>query len=198
MSRILFTGGGGAIPVCIAGAIPACLVKVLGQVLVSQHALQVVSQHALHGGLQAHTLGGAEGSGQGGLQAHSWGRGGCVSQYALRQTLLWTATATGGMHPTGMHSCFTGFFLSTGGWGAGRGVWLPSMHHKSHEQWVCIQGEIGSASRGKGSTSRGVCIQRGSASGGWVDYPPPRNWESGRYASHWNASSFQRLFSLFQ
>ena len=76
--------------------------------VVSQHALQVVSQHALlqvswlggvpaclagpwGGGLQAHTQGGVEGSGQsgGGLQAHTQGvsrptPGG--SQHALRQT----------------------------------------------------------------------------------------------------------------
>ena len=188
--------------------------------MLSQYALQVVSQHALSrcwgrwwypsmpcrwypsmpcmGVSRPTPRGGAEGSGQGGSPGPQLGGGGCVSQYALRQTLPWMATATGSTHPTGMHSCFTGFFLSTGGWGAGRGVRLPSMHHRSHEQWVCIQGEIGSASRGKGSTSRGVCIQRGSASGGWVDHPPPRNWESGRYASHWNASLFQRLFSLFQ
>ena len=61
-----------------------------------------------------------EGSGQGGLQAHTQGvsrptSGGvsrptpgavCASQHALRQTppqLM--ATATGGAHPTGMHSC---------------------------------------------------------------------------------------------
>ena len=68
------------------------------------------------GGLQAHT--------QGGLQVHTQGEGGSpgpqlvggggspgphpggVSQHALRQTpLLWTATAVGSSHPTGMHSC---------------------------------------------------------------------------------------------
>ena len=46
-----------------------------------------------------------EGSGLGGLQAHTWGEG--VSQHALRQTPppQQTATAAGGTHPTGMHSC---------------------------------------------------------------------------------------------
>ena len=103
--------------------------SVHGGVLVSQHALQVVSQHALQvsrptqfrgmwpgGGLQTHT------------QGRSWGgsgwevfrptpggsvpggtapkgempgpRGGCVETPRM-------ATAAGGTHPTGMHSCFT-------------------------------------------------------------------------------------------
>ena len=45
-------------------------------------------------GLQAHI--------QGGVQAQAWG----VSQHALRQTPpQQTATAVGGTHPTGMHSC---------------------------------------------------------------------------------------------
>ena len=39
---ILFTGGGCAIPACIAGGIPACLAAGLGGGgVVSQHALQV-------------------------------------------------------------------------------------------------------------------------------------------------------------
>ena len=42
-----------------------------------------------------------------------WG----VSQHALRQTPQQMATAVGSMHPTGMHSCFTGVCLSTGGGG---------------------------------------------------------------------------------
>ena len=41
--------------------------------------------------------------GVGGLQAHTWGG---VSQDALRQPTPPTATAAGGTHPTGMHSCF--------------------------------------------------------------------------------------------
>ena len=48
-----------------------------------------------------------------GLQAHTWGVSrptpeGVLSQHALRQTLPppnQTATAAGGTHPTGMHSC---------------------------------------------------------------------------------------------
>ena len=93
---------------------------------VSQHALQVsvyrgvVSQHALQ--VSRPTPGGKiEGSGLGGLQAHSPGGvsrptpggspvphlGGWVSQHALRKAPPpeQTATAAGGMHPTGMHSC---------------------------------------------------------------------------------------------
>ena len=39
--------------------------------------------------------------------------------------------------------------------GGGEGAWLPNMHHKSHDQGVCIRGR--------------VCIQEGwSASGGGV------------------------------
>ena len=49
--------------------------------------------------------------------------------------------------------------------------WLPSMHHMSHDQGVCIRGR-GSASRGSassgvciwGSAFRRICIQGGSAS----------------------------------
>ena len=55
----------------------------------------------------------AEGSGQEGSPGpHTRGGspgphlGGCVSQHALRQNPPpWTATAAGGTHPTGMHSC---------------------------------------------------------------------------------------------
>ena len=76
------------------------------------------------GGLQAHTWGvstptprglspgphpeeGSPGPHPGGPPGpHPEGRG-CVSQHALRQTPLWMATATGSMHPTGMHSYFS-------------------------------------------------------------------------------------------
>ena len=132
---LLFTGGGGAIPACIAGGIPACLAAGLqkGGGVVSQHALQV--SRPTQGG----SLGG---SGQGGVsrsapkgeverdlvQAHSQGevegdldRGGAcsVGVPAPGGCLLWggaclgggvetpmTATAAGGTHPTGMHSCY--------------------------------------------------------------------------------------------
>ena len=69
-------------------------------------------------GLQAHTWG------EGVLQAHTWvvsrptPRGifkgphmGGVSHHALRQTPPLTATAVGGMHPTGMHSCFSNILV---------------------------------------------------------------------------------------
>ena len=74
-------------------------------------------------GLQVHT------QGEGGLQGHTWGGGspgphpggspgphlggspgpnlgGCVSQHALRQAPPRMATASGGTHPTVMHSCY--------------------------------------------------------------------------------------------
>ena len=96
-------------------------------VVVSQHALQVsrstprgevegdlaggVSRPTAKGRLRGIWPGGVsrptpkgevEGDlARGGLQAHT--RGG-LSQHALRQTPP-TATAAGGTHPTGMHSC---------------------------------------------------------------------------------------------
>ena len=65
-------------------------------------------------GFQAHTQGGGElegsgrggGSGQGGLQAHT--QVGCIPACTEADPHL-TATAVGGMHPTGMHSCFKDF-----------------------------------------------------------------------------------------
>ena len=51
--------------------------------------------------------------------------------------------------------------------------WLPSMHHRSHDQGGLLPG--GSASR-EGSASRGwMCIQGGSASGGVGQTCPPAN-----------------------
>ena len=46
-----------------------------------------------------------------GIQAHTWG----VSQHALRQTppCQQTATAAGGMHPTGIHSPLVKIFLTS-------------------------------------------------------------------------------------
>ena len=46
------------------------------------------------GGSQAHT--------QGGLQAHTWG---CIPACTEADT-PWMATAAGGSHPAGMHSCY--------------------------------------------------------------------------------------------
>ena len=65
------------------------------------------------GSLQAHTSGDLQAHTQGSLLAHTQGvsrptpRG--KSQHALRQTPppQQMATAVGGTHPTGMHSCFT-------------------------------------------------------------------------------------------
>ena len=93
--------------------------------VVFQHALQVVSQHALQQVSKPTPSGEVEGSGQGGLQAHNrdrespgphLGRGvsrttpgegvcipGCTE--AEPPSPPWTATAAGGTHPTGMHSC---------------------------------------------------------------------------------------------
>ena len=81
-----------------------------GRRVVSQYALQVSGGGggipACLTGLQAHTWGEVEGSGLGGSPGpHPGG----VSQHALRQTPpspMQMATAAGGTHPTGMHSCF--------------------------------------------------------------------------------------------
>ena len=122
LSVILFRGGG-----------------VLSQYalqVVSQHALQQVSRGsgipACLAGFQAHTQGGSLGvSGWGGLQANtqggSWGgsgpgpqprgklrgvcsRGGCLLGGVCETPP--TATAAGGTHPTGMHSCKICFYTS--------------------------------------------------------------------------------------
>ena len=57
----------------------------------------------------------------------------------------------------------------------GGGGWLPSMHHRSHNLGVYIQG-WGSASRGRGYVSggEGGCIQGWGfvSGGGWTDPPP--------------------------
>ena len=100
----------GGIPACIAGGIPACLAAGLGGV-VSQHALQVsrptprgeVEGDLARGGLQAHTEGGSWGDLARVGVSRPIPRGG-LSQHALRQTPP-TATAAGGTHPTGIHSC---------------------------------------------------------------------------------------------
>ena len=95
VSVILFTVGG----------IPACLAAGLHWGVVSQHALQVS---------RPTPKGEVEGSGLGGLHAHTWGvspgphPGGvcvCPSMHWGRPPPM-TATAAGGTHPTGMHSCF--------------------------------------------------------------------------------------------
>ena len=121
VSVILFTG---SIPAYIAGGIPVCL-AVWG--LVSQHALQV-SRPTPRGEVEGSGLGKGspgthpgggevEGSGLGGLQAHTGGisrptpgRRGSPGPHpggipACTEADPPMATAVGGTHPTGMHSC---------------------------------------------------------------------------------------------
>ena len=87
--------------------------------LVSQQALQVsrpIPRGSLRGlarGVSRPTpRGEVEGSGLGGLQAHTWGGspgpqlGGCILACTEAEPPLpQMATAAGGTHPTGMHSC---------------------------------------------------------------------------------------------
>ena len=72
---------GGAIPACIAGGIPACLAA---------------------GGCAIPACLAVGGSAPGGclVQGDAWSGRGCLVETP------WTATAAGGTHPTGMHSCF--------------------------------------------------------------------------------------------
>ena len=69
-----------------------------GQVIFSEACVK----NSVHRGVGCLGPGPGEvrGSGWGGVQAHTQGG---VSQHALRQT----ATAAGGTHPTGMHSCLS-------------------------------------------------------------------------------------------
>ena len=118
--------GGGGIPACIAGVYQHALQQVSGGGVVSQHALQVSRptpkgklNGLARGCLQVHTQGGTQAY-TGDLQAHTRG-------YLLQGVLpapggtctggVWRApvkaTAVGGTHPTGMHSCFTAIFAKT-------------------------------------------------------------------------------------
>ena len=84
-----------------------------------QHALQVVSQHALQqeGAIPACLAAGGAVPGRGGV---TWSGGVCSGVGGLLPRGLpggetpRTATAAGGTHPTGMHSCFIEFFLNFG------------------------------------------------------------------------------------
>ena len=83
-----------------------------GEGVVSQHALQVVSQHALQQGRgvcypSMPCSGGVPGPGGGLL------RGGSAPGGAWWPCPSWMATAAGGTHPTGMHSCFKCFWRTS-------------------------------------------------------------------------------------
>ena len=75
----------------------------------------------------------------------------------------------------GFAACVTGHTTSIR-WGGGGGSWLPSMHHRSHDQHLgCVHPEglrlgcLPTGELGGGSASRGVYLQWG-----WAD-PPFRN-----------------------
>ena len=100
VSVILFTGGWGGIPACIAGGIPPCLAAALQRGIKAclagfQAHTQGGSWGVWLGGFSRPTPGRSPGPHPGGLQAHTQG---CVADLPM-------ATAAGGMHPTGMHSC---------------------------------------------------------------------------------------------
>ena len=100
--------GGGGIPACLAGGIPACLAGL--QRGVSQHALQVfrptpkgkVEGSGWEGSPDPH-LGESPGLHPRGV-SRSTPRG-CIPACTEADTPHLTATAAGGTHPTGMHSC---------------------------------------------------------------------------------------------
>ena len=120
VSRILFTGEGCGIPACIAGGIPACLVGLQAHTQGGSWGVWPGGSPGPHpggswgvwfGGLQAHTWGVSRLT-RGGLQAHTWmglqahtqgGIPACTETDTPHPQQ--TATATGGTHPTGMHSC---------------------------------------------------------------------------------------------
>ena len=95
---ILFIEGG-AIPACIAGGIPACLAAGLGG--------GCAIPACIAGGIPACLAAGLRGG------AWSWGvcSGGLLQGSAPGEVPGGdpprTATAAGGTHPTGMHSCWT-------------------------------------------------------------------------------------------
>ena len=74
------------------------------------------------------------------------------------------------------------------GWG-----WLRNMHHRSHDQhpggWVCIQGR-GGLHPGGGAQHPGEGGSAFKRGGVGQTSPLHLKWESGRYASYWNASLF--------
>ena len=120
--------GGGGVPACIAGGIPACLAVGLQGGVVSQHALQVsrptprgevegdlvrgISRPTPKGEVEGDLARGVSRPTPGGVC--SWNgllpRGGLVPGGAWSGGLCGDpsgmATAAGGTHPTGMHSCF--------------------------------------------------------------------------------------------
>ena len=83
--------------------------------------LQLSVSHSVHsGGLQAHTQGGKLGGWAGGSPGPHLGEsqgpdpgGVCLSVCCDPPPPQHTATAAGGTHPTGMHSCLIGFFHNT-------------------------------------------------------------------------------------
>ena len=113
--------GGSGVPACIAGGIPACLAVGLQGGVVSQHALQVsrptprgevegdlvrgVSRPTPKGEVEGDLARGVSRPTPGGVC--SWdGPRGAWSGGGLCGDPSGMATAAGGTHPTGMHSCF--------------------------------------------------------------------------------------------
>ena len=110
---------GGGIPACIAGGIPACLVAGLQGGWYPSMSCRFPGPHpggklrglARRGVSRPTPKGEVEGFGLGGLQAHTQGvsrptpsMGGCIPACTEADPPM--ATAAGGTHPTGMHSCF--------------------------------------------------------------------------------------------
>ena len=89
---------GGAIPACIAGGIPACLAAGL------QGGEGGAIPACIVGGIPACLAGGLGGGGACSREVCCGGREVCSQEGCLVET-PGMATAAGGTHPTGMHSC---------------------------------------------------------------------------------------------
>ena len=96
--------GGGCIPVCIAGGSPACPATSLQGGCVSQHALQQVSRAGVYPSMPcSRSLGGC-------LGPHPRGKlRGIRSRPTPKGEIEGDQIQAAGMHPTGMHSCYTHF-----------------------------------------------------------------------------------------
>ena len=113
LSVILFTGGGCAIPACIAGGIPACFVAggyAIPACLAARECYP--SMPCSRGGLP---LGGACSRGVPAPRGVCYWGSACSREGLWRPHRKQTATVADGMHPTGMHSWSNNGYSKDGG-----------------------------------------------------------------------------------